>query len=147
MIVALSLVYYIHLCATLSHLFSFLYIIIIQKHLGQSRLLETRPGEIPPGIAPCRGAGPGTGRGDLPLVQPERTGRLCRLGEGRAGPRRSLRRVRHPHVQDRRTGNPRQTLRKQPAAAVRPRAGADGRPSGLQPRRHGRTPRRLPHVQ
>lgn len=35
MIVALSLVYYIHLCATLSHLFSFLYIIIIQKHLGQ----------------------------------------------------------------------------------------------------------------
>ena len=101
----------------------------VQKHLGQSRLLEARPGEIPPGIAPCRGAGPGTGRGDLPLVQPERTGRLCRLGEGRAGPRRSLRRVRHPHVQDRRTGNPRQTLRKQPAAAVRPRAGADGRPS------------------
>lgn len=35
MIVAPSLVYYIHLCATLSHLFSFLYIIIIQKHLGQ----------------------------------------------------------------------------------------------------------------
>ena len=28
MLVALSLVYYIHLCATLSHLFSFLYIII-----------------------------------------------------------------------------------------------------------------------
>ena len=45
------------------------------------------------------------------------------------------RRVRHPHLQDRRRDDPRQARRSQPPRDVRAGDGRDGRAGGLQPRR------------